>query len=133
MPEIEISSDLNELPRLVEFVDGFVEANELSARIAMQLTLAFEELVTNVIQHGYADTSGPIHLRLERAGDRLHAALIDRAPAYDPFSTAEPDLDSSVEERTVGGLGVHLVREFADEFGYERIAGENRVKISLRV
>lgn len=133
MPRIEISSDLNELPRLVEFVEGFAESNELSMKLVMQLNLALEELVANVIQHGYAGSPGTIRLDLERAGELVQAVLTDRAPAYDPFSTGEPDLQSPVAERSVGGLGVHLVREFAETFAYERRGDENRVTIAMRI
>ncbi len=130
---IEISSDLSALPRLVEFVEGFAEEHEVPPRIVMQLNLALEELVANVIQHGYADTPGKIRLTLERRESHVHASLIDAAPAYDPFSADEPELDAPVEHRTIGGLGVHLVREFADEFGYERRGNENQVRISIRL
>lgn len=132
MPQIEIRSDLEELPRLVEFIDGFVEEHTLPPKLGMQLNLALEELVTNVIQHGYAGAPGAIQLRLERDGETVQAVLIDRAPAYDPFSTAEPNLDAPIEERSIGGLGVHLVREMAESVDYVRRGEENRVTIAMR-
>lgn len=133
MPDIEISSDLSELPRLVDFIERFAESQDAAAPLVMQLNLALEEIVTNVIQHGYGERPGKIRVWLERDGDRVHATVTDEAPAYDPFGAAEPDLTSPVEEREVGGLGVHLVREFADEHRYERRGDSNRVDIWMRV
>lgn len=131
MAEIEIVSDLDELPRLAEFVEEFAEASDLSPEAGMRLNLALEELVTNVIQHGYAGAMGKIELQLERQGDRVDATLSDTAPAYDPFTADEPDLSASVEDRKVGGLGVHLVRTVATSFGYQRQGDRNQVSLSL--
>lgn len=133
MPRIEIESDLEELPRLAEFIGTFADAHALAPQVTMQLNLALEELVTNVIQHGYVGESGSIHLELEREGDTIRAELKDRARAFDPFTAAEPELDASLEDRKIGGLGVHLVREFADSFAYRREGDENQVRISMRV
>lgn len=133
MTEIEIASDLNELPRLLEFVETFTGAEDLSGRLALHLQLALEELVTNVIQHGYGDSNGRIRLALERRGEQVHARVSDTARAYDPFSVAEPDREAPIDERPMGGLGVHLVREFADSYEYERREGKNLVRVSFRV
>ncbi len=132
MASIEIASDLDELPRVVAFIEEFVEEHAIPATAAMHLNLALEELITNVIVHGYEGTRGSIGLALEREGERVSAVLTDRARAYDPFSTPEPDLDAPIEERGIGGLGVHIVREMAESYDYERRGDENRVRISLR-
>lgn len=132
MPRIEITSDLEELPRLVDFIDGFVEEHALPMKLGMQLQLALEELATNVIQHGYGGKAGTIRLALERDGETVRAVLIDRAPAYDPFATAAPDLEAGIDEREIGGLGVHLVREMAETVDYARCGDENHVMIAIR-
>ncbi len=133
VPRIEIESDLAELPRVTGFIENFIEDQELSPKTGMHLNLVLEELVTNVIQHGYGGTSGPIRLTLEREGDLVAAEIRDQAPPFDPFSAPTPDLALPIEERVPGGLGVHLVREIADSVAYEREGNENRVSLSMRI
>jgi serine/threonine-protein kinase RsbW len=85
--------------------------------LAFSANLCLEELITNTIQYGLANA--PDHLiqvRIIRTRDWLEILVKDDAPQFDPFNqVAKPDLDASVEDRPIGGLGVHLVRSLMDD------------------
>lgn len=131
--EIVLTSDLSELGRLAEAVEDFGRRHELPEPPLQQMGLALDELVTNVISYGYGDAPGAIVVRLGFDGDWLDAELIDDAPAFDPFTAPPPDLDSPLEDRRVGGLGVHFVRTLLDRFAYAREGGQNRVRLGKRI
>ncbi len=123
---ITLRNDLAEIPRLVEFFDAFCAPLLPTAKDVHSLRLALEEAVVNVINHGYAD--GQPHtftVELAAADRRVTIVVNDDAPAYDPLSRAEVDVTKPLEDRPIGGLGVHLVKKLMDSARYERRDGRN--------
>ena len=126
-PTLTLRSDLVELSRVKALVDAVCDQTHASEADASALHLAIEEIVTNVITHGYPD--GPNHtftLTIEViTADRVRAIVTDDAPAFNPL--ARPDVNTALplEERPVGGLGVHLVRQLMDVCRYEHRDGHN--------
>ena len=133
MAEITLRTDLSELTALAEFVDRFAAEAALPADAAFQLNLVLEELVTNTINHGQVAAGDEIRLRLERRGDVVEANLVDTGAAFDPRSLPPPELDAPLESRSIGGLGVHLVRQFVDELEYRREDDRNHVRLRKRI
>jgi anti-anti-sigma factor len=128
-----LASDLGELSRLVAFVDAFCAPLTLSDKHQMSLHLALEEMVTNVIQHGYGAADGhrfSVMLETPVAG-RIRATIIDSAPAYDPFARPRLDRQEALEDLPVGGLGVHLVRQLMDVCRHERREDRNIITLEL--
>ncbi len=132
---VKLCNDLAEIGRLADDVEHFGMKLGLSAEVVYHFNLAFDELITNTISYGYDDQSEHfIEVRLWRQDDLIHAELIDDGKAFNPFEEApEPDLDASVEERAIGGLGVFFVKTIMDEVGYWREADRNHVLMSKRV
>jgi anti-sigma regulatory factor (Ser/Thr protein kinase) len=133
MAEITLRTDLSELTALADFVDRFAADAALPADAAFQLNLVLEELVTNTIIHGQVAPGDEIHLRLERRGDVIEADLVDTGAAFDPRTLPAPELDAPLESRSIGGLGVHLVRQFVDELDYRRENDRNHLRLRKRV
>lgn len=123
---LTLTNDLAEIPRLAAFVDAFCAPLAPTPRDVLSLHLALEEAVTNVINHGYAD--GQPHtfaVDLAADGRRVTAVVSDDAPAYDPLARAEVDITLPLDQRPVGGLGVHLLKKLMDSARYERRDGRN--------
>lgn len=129
-----LKNDLSELPRIAEAIEAHGEGREWPMKWILNVNLSLDELITNVVSYGYED-SGEHEIRVtltEREG-ALEVVLEDDGAAFDPLSEApEPDLGASVEERRIGGLGVHFVKSLMDEVSYERRGGRNRLTLIQR-
>ena len=96
---------------------------------AYQLRLAVDEIVTNIIVHGYeeAGRTGNVDVRADIDDRALTVTVEDTAVPYDPrLAEAPTDLDKPLEERQIGGLGVYLAIKGVSEFRYENVGGRNR-------
>ncbi len=125
---LELSNDVSELSRLAEAVESFCAAHALPPSLVFNLNLVLEEVVVNVMHYAFADTGAhAIHVGLRVAGRRVEVEVRDAGTAFDPLSAPAPDLSLDLEQRQVGGLGVHFLRTLMDEVRYERRDGENRL------
>lgn len=132
---LTLRNDLNELPRLVEFVDAFCDPMHLSEPDKLALHLVLEEAVTNIIMHGYKTPGGhtfSVSLGLETE-ERVTAVVTDDAPPYDPLARPAVDVTAPLAERQIGGLGVHLVKKMMDVAKYERREGQNILTLERTV
>jgi serine/threonine-protein kinase RsbW len=132
--ERRLTADLGGIAALAADFSAWAARAALTSREAAQVKLALEELVTNVIVHGFAASgAGWMRLRIARRAGHLTIELRDNAPAFDPFGVPAPPLDQDIAERRVGGLGVHLVRTLMDAYGYVRDADQNVVSLRKRL
>ena len=123
---LELVNDMAELGRLTEEIEAYGTDTGLSPRTVSEINLALEEVVTNVISYAF-DAGGKhvvkVDLRLDN-GD-FSATVEDDGRPFNPLETAEPDVDAPLEERTIGGLGIFLVRKLMDDVTYSRTNGRN--------
>ncbi len=121
---------------LEAFVGAFAAEHGLGAEDEARTLIVLEELLTNVAHYGYPNryaAEGLAEVVLELAENQLTIEFADDGQAFDPFAKAIPELDQAVESRTVGGLGLHMVRELSDTVAYSRRDGRNVVRLSRRV
>ncbi len=132
---LTIAADLAELARMMQTIDEFCAGMATSAADVSALHLALEEIVTNVITHGYqSDSSRSFTVRLETiAADRIRAVVSDDAPAYNPLARPEVNTTLALEARPIGGLGVHLVKKLMDVCLYEQRDGHNIFSVERRL
>ncbi|MBP8302412.1 MAG: ATP-binding protein [Planctomycetes bacterium] len=130
---IQIRGDLAELAQVNAKVTDLLQRHGTGAEVVYRAQLALEEVLSNVIRHGYEDNPAEhaitIHVQLLPDGVRLE--FVDDGRAFDPLSVAEVDLDLPLEDRRVGGLGVHLLRTMTKGLNYERKAGCNHLRVDL--
>ena len=133
MTAITFTNDLAELERLSGVVEEFGRAAGLSAPVIFDLQLAANEIVTNVILHGYDDErEHAIVVRLVANAGEVTVEVEDDGRPFDPSSAPAPRLDLSLEERPLGGLGVHLARRVTDAIEYRRQDGRNILRLRKR-
>ncbi|WP_309120029.1 ATP-binding protein [Paenibacillus sp.] len=135
---MELAASLQELGRMGEAVAAFCERGGIDEKLSYAVQLVCDEWVTNVIAHGYGGAppdagEAAIELTIERTADSLRLAFVDRAPPFDPLTHPEPDVDLSVDEREVGGLGIHFMKKIMDACEYERIGGRNRLALTKKL
>lgn len=111
--DYQLPTRLEEIETLANAVNQAVPDRDL----AFSANLCLEELITNTITHGLKGaTDRYIHVRISRSKDWLEILVKDDAPPFDPFTQApRPELDLEINQRPVGGLGVHLVKTVMDE------------------
>ncbi len=112
--DYQIFSKLEEIPKLADAVD---EALIDHPELAFSANLCLEELISNTIQYGLKGAEDRfIGIVISISDEWLEIIVKDDAPRYDPFVEApEPDLDLEIEERPIGGLGVHIVKTIMDD------------------
>ena len=131
---IRLRNRLGELNRLHPFVEQFCRAGGLPPDDAFALSLALDELVTNVIVHGYDDRAEhEIHLALSMVGADVVVEMTDDARAFDPSRATAVDLAAELQHRTIGGLGLHFVQRAMDEMTYRRSDRHNHLRMRKRI
>ena len=109
----------------VETAQGWLEEAGVDPRAAMHVALTLDELLTNASTHGGAEGQAA-QVRLDVHPDRVGVQIVDPAAAYDPRSAPKPDVGASLEDRPIGGLGVHLVMKLSRDLAYARDNDRNR-------
>ena len=123
---ITLSNDVQEVSALNEFIDGMCETLGLDMTTTMQMNLAIEEAVVNVMTYAYpAGVKGDVDIEAFADDKYLKIVIRDRGKAFDPTAQEEADTTLSAEERPIGGLGIHLVRQLMDTIDYRREDGLN--------
>src|SRR5262245_30598439 len=118
---VDLANRVSELERLTAAMGTFAAAHEVPHDVLAAMRLAIEEVVVNVIHHGYDDPGEhTIRVRFELVDREWTAVVEDDARAYDPLSRPDPDIDLPIEDRPIGGLGVFLTRELMDFAQYRR-------------
>jgi serine/threonine-protein kinase RsbW len=117
------------LPAMLDRLEAFAETAGLPARAAYRLAIVCEELAANVAMHG-ADGEGAasyIDIIVERLGDTMTLLFEDDGRPFDPLSRSEPDTTLTLENRAIGGLGIHFVRKLVKDITYTRVDRTNRL------
>ena len=117
---------LSSIRSLSQMVEDFGDAHELPHSKIYMINLALDELITNSVTYGL---SARVEVSLEVTDTVLSLTITDNGPRFDPTELKDPDVLSPLEERAVGGLGVHLVKTFADRVTYEFTGGTNRLTL----
>jgi sigma-B regulation protein RsbU (phosphoserine phosphatase) len=131
-PELEltIQNDLKEIARVIEEVEGFCETHGLPQGLAARLGIALDELLNNVISYAYDD--GGSHEVLVHVSVRqgwIWLRVEDDGSPFNPFGLRPPNTEASIEDREIGGLGIHFVTNMMDEVRYRRLVDKNVVEV----
>lgn len=127
-----MTNDSADLARVLDEVDERLAPLPLSPKRKYAVRLALDELLSNVIHHAYDDAAvHRIDLQLE-TGEPFHLAIEDDGKPFDPTADAPPPvLDGPVEDRPIGGLGLHLLTQMGMRLSYRREAGRNLVRVDF--
>jgi len=115
--------------------EAWLQRHGAGPRTVFLIQLAIEELVTNCIKYAYDDAAGhTIAIALALDGPSLTMTVVDDGRPFNPLTVPPPDLASPIEDRPIGGLGLHLVREMAaGAIAYQRLNGKNRLTLTTRM
>ncbi len=133
MLDLRIETRLAELDRLAAAIEDLGMKDDWPPSLIYRVNLVLEELGLNIINHGHDDGLHEIEIVLNSEAEALTIEIIDDGKPFDPLNDAPaPDVAGSLEDRPVGGLGIHLVRTMMDEMQYTREAGRNHLILVKR-
>jgi anti-sigma regulatory factor (Ser/Thr protein kinase) len=125
-----LANNTAEILRLVEAVDAFTQAQGVPPDAAYAITLCLDEMAANSIRHAYGqDKEGEVFVELVIRDHELLGTVIDHGPPFNPLEAEAPNLELPIDDRGVGGLGIHIVRTMMDEVTYARTDDRNVVMI----
>ena len=131
---LTLPNDVQTVPKLAEFVDIVCEAVGFDMGTAMKMNLAIEEAVVNVMNYAYpAGVKGTVSINAFASDEWLKFVISDSGSPFDPTAKSEVDTTLSAEERGIGGLGIHLIRQIMDSINYEREDGRNVLTLIIKL
>ena len=129
--KLSLVNDLQEIGSAAAKIDAYCEARALAPQIAYAINLSVDEILTNTISYGYDDDEQHrIDLTLRAEGETLLVVIEDDGRAFDSSLAREPDVDATLEERSLGGLGLFLVQQMMDEVVYQRTDDRNVITLT---
>ena len=121
MEEITLEARVENLDKVLEFLDTRLEAQECPVKAQTQLDVALEEMFVNVAHYAYTPEAGMVNIKYEQLNDPagVELTLTDSGMPFNPLEKADPDVTLSAAERQIGGLGIYMVKKSMDEVAYE--------------
>ena len=128
--EITIANQLAEIDRVNDTFNEFAERCGIPMPVSLRVNMVFDELLANVISYAYDDGEAhSIEITVGYNNGRLTIGITDDGIPFNPFTREDPDTTLSLEERDIGGLGIHLVKNTMDETLYQRRHNRNTVTL----
>ena len=131
MKELTIEAKIENTAKVTAFLEEMLEEADCPMRTVMQISVAVDEVLTNIASYAYPGSTGTSTVRAEidEGARRLELVFIDSGIPYNPLEAKEPDITLSAEERQIGGLGIFMVRKLMDEVLYRREGEKNILTI----
>ncbi len=126
------NAKIEDIPAVTEFVEEKLAEMDCPIKTVMQLSIAVDEIYSNIVKYGYPRKSGPAELKINEIDKPNGVELIftDKGVPYNPIKAEDPDITLPAEEREIGGLGIYMVKKSMDDMRYEYKNGTNILTIS---
>ncbi len=123
---MQLKNDLSEIESMCRYIEEFGETHQLPPDVIFNLNLSLEEIFVNIVSYGYEDENEHfVKISMSLVDNELVVEVEDDGRQFNPLELPEPDLEKKLEERPIGGLGIHLVRNLMDELEYRRTHNKN--------
>ena len=131
MKRLSVKATVESLDEVQSFIDQVLEEIGCSMKAQMQIDIAVEELFVNIAHYAYPEGDGDAAVEIETNADKscVKITFEDRGIPFDPLAHEDPDVTGSAEERSVGGLGIFMVKKSMDDMSYEYKDGKNLLTI----
>ena len=128
---LTLTAEISDFDRLRIRLQEFTR--ELPEEIAKHLLIAADEVFTNIVSYAYSDAAGPVEVSAEQDGKVFRLIFADAGKPFDPLKAADPDINSPLEERQIGGLGIFVVKKLMDKVEYRREDNRNILTLTKRI
>lgn len=124
--KVKLENDISELERFENLFCEFCERISFPKNLQLKMAIVFDEMLNNIISYGFNDKDEhEIEVIIDLLNDRLKITIIDDGIPFNPLSGNKVDTTSSLEDRELGGLGIHFMKEFSDKYYYRRGVNKN--------
>lgn len=132
-PSIRVeNAAISDIPAVTEFVEAELNKLDCPMKSTIQINVAIDELLSNIVKYGYPKQPGPVTVSVIATDDPRGVCIRfeDEGIPYNPLNKEDPDVSLSVEERGIGGLGIFLVKKTMDDIKYAYDNGKNILTIA---
>lgn len=131
--EMKILNKKDDLRKLLDQIDSFLARHCKNPAVINKIVMCMDELVTNVISYGHADNTDHdirISAQVQPASHEVIITITDDGEEFDPTNPNKPNIRHPVEQRKIGGLGLHIVSSILDKMTYKHENGMNILTIT---
>ena len=135
MEEITLTASVDQIKKVVDFVNDYLKKAGCSVRSRIQIDVAIDEIFGNIALYAYAPDTGPATVRVETEDKPpcVVITFIDHGKPFDPLTSKEPDLAKPIKERRIGGMGLFMVKKTMDDVSYCFRDGQNILTIRKKI
>lgn len=131
---LEVKNKMEEFCRISQEVQNFCTEHGVSEEKYQNISLILDELITNVVSYAYPDgNQHTFTINLEECDEKICMCITDDGMPFNPLSLAEPDTESSIEDRKIGGLGIFLVKQLSETVAYSRVDDKNQLYVKVSI
>ena len=130
MVELKLPASDEELHRIQGLIEDQLSEAACPESVRIAILIAVEEIFVNIAHYAYEGQSGEAVVLFETSAHRFEVTFKDHGIPYDPLAKEDPDITLSAQERSIGGLGIFMVKETMDQVSYENRDGWNIFKMS---
>ena len=136
MKEIRLEAKKENIEKATEFVQEEMEEAGFSMKAIMQVAVAIDEIYVNIASYAYGQGTGMVTVQVdieqEDDGQEMVLTFIDSGIPFNPVEFEDPDITRPAEERSIGGLGIFLVKKTMNGMKYRRKDGKNILTIKKK-
>ena len=126
--KFSVVPDQGSLSAVSDFLDSCVEDYDIPMRAGYSLKVIADEIFSNIVYYSGAKNAQVLFVN---DIDTITLVFQDDGVSYNPMESEEPDVTASVEERSIGGLGLFMVKKMAEQVQYEYADGKNQLTVVL--
>ena len=134
MKEFTVEAKVENLDKVIAFVNSELETADCPMKIQMQIELAVEEIFVNIAHYAYGEETGSATVTVDvSSGDTAVICFSDSGVQYDPLAKEDPDVTLSLDKRSIGGLGIFMTKKSMDHISYEYRDGHNVLTMEKKI
>ena len=131
---LQLKNELKEINRALQSFAAFCKRTQLTEDMQNSASIVLDDLLNNIINYAFENSEEhEIEVFFRADKQRLIIDVVDDGAEFDPFLKGEPDIESDIDERSIGGLGIHMIKSIMDDYFYKRIKGRNHITLMKRM
>ena len=135
MINYQVPANVDLMDDMIEPIVSALKEFGVDSKKVYQMNLALEEILVNISKYAYPDNKGIIDIsyEIDKENKQLKVVIKDKGKEFNPLEKEDPDLDASVEDRQIGGLGIYIVKNMVDDIKYQRSNDENILEFTKQL